>query len=138
MAGKDEGKLGATLSRSVPLGAGSVGDAAEQLFGRGSRCADRGHRLPTLPLMSNPLPSALEPHGPAPAWAADQSRSLRHRPSGTALSAGGGIVGSDEQWHNKLSVEQTLVGPLKVTTSVEDAGTADSKKSITAGFKRVW
>ena len=33
-AGKDEGKLGATLSRSVPINRESVGDAAEQLFGQ--------------------------------------------------------------------------------------------------------
>ena len=44
----------------------------------------------------------------------------------------------DTQWHNKLSVEQTLLGPLKLTTSVEDAGTTAPKKSITAGFKRTW
>ena len=57
---------------------------------------------------------------------------------GTTVSAGAGTSTSDGQWRNKLSVEQTLVGPLNVTTSVEDAGTAAPKKSITAGFKRVW
>ena len=57
---------------------------------------------------------------------------------GTALSVGGGTSSTDEQWHNKLSVEQKLLGPLKVTTSVEDAGTTASKKSVTAKFKHVW
>jgi hypothetical protein len=35
-------------------------------------------------------------------------------------------------------VEQTLLGPLKLTTSVEDAGTSAVTKSISAKFKRVW
>ena len=29
-------------------------------------------------------------------------------------------------------------GPLKITTSVEDPGSATPNKSITAGFKKVW
>jgi hypothetical protein len=68
----------------------------------------------------------------------DETVRLNVSPSGTTFSAAAGSSTLDTQWHNKLSMEQTLVGPLKLTTSVEDAGTAASRKSITAGFKRVW
>jgi hypothetical protein len=68
----------------------------------------------------------------------DETVRLNVDPFGTTISAGAGTSTADAQWHNKLSVEQTLLGPLKLTTSVENAGTAAAKKSITAGFKRVW
>ena len=75
---------------------------------------------------------------PAPAWGVDETVRLNVDPSGTTFSAGAGSSTADTQWHNKLSMEQTLLGPLKLTTSLEDAGTAAPKKSITAGFKRTW
>ena len=68
----------------------------------------------------------------------DDTVRLSVDPFGTTLSAGAASSVGDTQWHNKLSIEQTLLGPLKLTTSVEDAGTAAPKKSITAGFKRTW
>ena len=48
------------------------------------------------------------------------------------------VPNADDQWHQKLSVGQSVFDPLKVTTSVEDAGKAAGKKSISAGFKHVW
>jgi len=74
----------------------------------------------------------------APGWAVDQTVRLSINPYGTTVSAGAGSSTVDTQWHSKLSVEQVLFGPLKLTTSIEDAGTAASTKSITAGFKRTW
>jgi hypothetical protein len=103
---KEQGKVGATLSRSVPLG---------RSF---SVTVQNGYAL-TRPLPGMGLASVSAPIPITP-------------PAPTPLSS------LDDQWHNKLSVEQTLIGPLKITTSIEDAGTADNKKSITAGFKKVW
>jgi hypothetical protein len=73
-----------------------------------------------------------------PRFGMEETVRLDVHPSGTTLSASAGSSTLDSQWRNKLSVEQTLVGPLKLTTSVEDAGTPAVNKSITAGFKRVW
>ena len=68
----------------------------------------------------------------------DQSLRFKIAPSGTTFSAGTATSATDTQWHNRLSLEQALPGSLNVTTSVEDAGTGASRKSITAGFKKVW
>jgi len=134
---QDQGKLGATLSRSVPLGS----DLSVTLLNSYSVARPLPDRQPaqvTIPLMASPAPLPATPAEGTPTWQAGQSVRLDIDPSGTALSAGGSTSNSDELWHNKLSVEQKLFGPLKLTTSVEDAGTAASKKSISAGFKRVW
>jgi len=72
-----------------------------------------------LPLMANPLPGAA-----SSSWTTDQSVRLNIAPSGTTLSAGEVRSSADDQWHQKFSVEQSVFGPLKVTTSVEDAGKA--------------
>ena len=129
-AAPDQTKLGATLKRSIPLGR----DLSVTVQNSTSVTQPVSDAAPGLPLIANPLPASAG----APTWATDQSVRLNINPSGTALSAGEVRSSSDDQWHQKLSVEQTLFGPLKVTTSVEDAGKPASKKSISAGFKHVW
>ena len=141
-AGKDEGKLGATLSRSVPIdeklsltlqNSYSVTHSiAPVLFQSGAPASVAPPQTTSAPAsaISNADASAI--------WAAGQTVRLNIAPSGTALSAGAAASSADDQWHNKLSLEQALFGALKVTTSIEDAGTATSKQSIVAGFKRSW
>jgi len=131
-AGKDEGKLGATLSRSVPINQDlsvtlNNNYSVKQPLASGT--------APVMPPFAGAPPTAASL---GPAWAMDETVRLNVDPFGTTISAGAGTSTADAQWHNKLSVEQTLLGPLKLTTSVEDAGTTAAKKSITAGFKRVW
>jgi hypothetical protein len=134
---QDQGKLGATLSRSVPLG-NDLSVTLQNSYSVARPLPDRQPAPVTIPLMATPAPLPAAPAEGTPTWQAGQSVRLDIDPSGTALSAGGSTSNSDELWHNKLSVEQKQFGPLKLTTSVEDAGTAASKKSISAGFKRVW
>jgi hypothetical protein len=131
-AGKDEGKLGATLSRSVPINQElSVTLQNSYSVKQSLPGAATGMPMPPTASISNTA-------APAPAWGVDETVRLNVDPSGTTFSAGAGASTVDTQWHNKLSMEQTLVGPLKLTTSIEDAGTTTPKKSITAGFKRTW
>jgi hypothetical protein len=75
---------------------------------------------------------------PATPWSMDETIRLSVDPFGTTISAGTGSSIGDSQWHNRLSVEQTVVGSLKVTTAIENAGTPQPNKSISAGFKRTW
>lgn len=138
-AGKDEGKVGATLSRSVPINQNlSVtlqnSYAVKQSLASGAPGASETALW--TPVTGSAPATAATP--PTPTWTVDESLRLNVDPFGTTFSAGAGSSTLDTQWHNKLSVEQTLLGPLKLTTSIEDAGTAAPKKSITAGFKRVW
>jgi hypothetical protein len=131
-SGKDEGRLGATVSRSVPIHPG----LSVTLQNSTSVKQSLASAAPTLPAAPATSPSLPAP--PPSSWAMDDTVRLSVDPFGTTLSAGAASSVGDAQWHNKLSVEQTLLGPLKLTTSVEDAGTAAPKKSITAGFKRTW
>jgi hypothetical protein len=132
--GKDEGKLGATLSRSVPINQ-DLSVTLQNSYSVKQSLATAPTGVPLPPTSNIPNSTAM---APAPAWGVDQTVRLNVDPSGTTFSAGAGASTADAQWHNKLSMEQTLVGPLKLTTSIEDAGTAAPKKSITAGFKRTW
>ena len=134
-AGKDEGKLGATLSRSVPINQDLSVTLQNSYSVKQSLATRTATAVPMPPTASIPNTAAT---APAPAWGVDETVRLNVDPSGTTFSAGAGASTVDTQWHNKLSVEQTLVGPLKLTTSIEDAGTTTPKKSITAGFKRTW
>jgi hypothetical protein len=132
-AGKDEGKLGATLSRSVPINQELSVTLQNSYSVKQSLATTGATGVPMPPTASIPNTAA-----PVPAWGVDETVRLNVDPSGTTFSAGAGASTVDTQWHNKLSMEQTLVGPLKLTTSIEDAGTTTPKKSITAGFKRTW
>ena len=136
--GKDEGQLGATLSRSVPI-TRDLSVTLNNNYSVRQSLASGTSGAPGTALVLPPVagaPPAATSQGPA--WAVDETVRLDVNPFGTTISAGAGASTADAQWHNKLSVEQTLLGPLKLTTSVEDAGTPASRKSIAAGFKRVW
>lgn len=133
-AGKDQGKLGATLSRSIPI---------DENFSVTLQHNYSVTQTLTGPATSPPAtpPSAISSattNAFSPSLSAGETLRFNINPSGTTFSAGAESSTTDAQWHSKLTVEQTVLGPLKLITSVEDAGTAASKKSITAGFKRMW
>jgi hypothetical protein len=133
--GKDEGKVGASLSRSIALD--------ENLSVTWSNAYSITQSLGSTAPAGSPVPltSAVPADPAAPSTHTrtfDQALRLNIASSGTTLAAGASSSLLDDHWRNKLSIEQTLVGPLKVTTSVEGAGSTESKKSITAGFKSVW
>lgn len=133
-AGSDEGKVGATVSRSMPINS----DLSVTLQNVYSVKQSLGSAPPgLLPPAGTALTTTLATT-PAPPWSMDDTVRLSVNPFGTTFSAGTGSSVGDSQWHNRLSVEQTLVGSLKVTTAVENAGTAQPNKSISAGFKRTW
>jgi hypothetical protein len=130
---KDDSKVGATLSRSVPIG--------HDL----SVTWQNSYALTQPTTYSSPYVSQfgfISPTGVVGQSSEnreiDQSLRFKVAPSGTTFSAGTATSATDEQWHNRLSIEQSLPGSFNVTTSIEDAGTTESKKSITAGFKKVW
>ena len=128
--GKDEGRLGATVSRSLPL----APDFSPTLQ---NSTSIKHVSLATSALGAVRQPPPHPGHPPPPgAWTTPSGPTASDLFARSARP--GATSAGDTQWHNKLSVEQTIVGPLKVITSVEDAGTAAPKKSISAGFKRNW
>ena len=131
---KDEGKLGTTLSRSVPLGP-SLSVTWQNSY---SIVQPLAPVAPAVPHTTNVTSTGVIAPPTTQARVFDEALRFNIAPSGTTFSAGASSSSADTQWHNKFSIEQTVAGPLKVTTSVEDAGTATGNKSITAGFKKVW
>jgi hypothetical protein len=130
--GSDEGKLGATLSRSVPINP-NLSVTLQNVY---SVKQSLGSTTAALPPAGTALTTTATT--PATPWSMDETVRLSVDPFGTTISAGAGSSVGDSQWHNRVSLEQTLVGSLKVTTAVEDAGTAQPNNSISAGFKRTW
>ena len=119
---QEKGELAATLSRTLPL-SGTVSVTLQDKYSV------------TQSVQSN----GATPQSPGGAvWQADRSVRLNLAPTRTTLSAGVVMSNADNQSHNKLSAEQRLIGPLNVTNSITDPGTAASSKSIAAGFKHTW
>lgn len=111
---EDKGQVSATLSRTVPLGDASI------------VVQDRYSVTQTLQ------------GGGITILESDRSLRFKWSPTNTTLSAGVITSTVDGQWHNRLSAEQKIVGPLSVTTTVTDPGSTAASKSIAAGFKHTW
>ena len=120
--GQEKGEIAATLSRTVPL-SGTVSVTLQDKYSVTQSLQSAG---------ATPQPpggSLLQ---------SDRSVRLNLAPTSTTLSAGVVTSNADNQWHNKLRAEQQILGPLNVTTSITDPGSAASSKSIAAGFKHTW
>src|SRR5215470_6188193 len=114
----DQGKLGTTLSRSVP-----VGDDVSLTLQNGVS-------------MTRSLPNAT---GHAQSWATSQALRFNFLPTDTSVSFGADISSTDDKWLRTLSAEQKLFGgPFSVTGSVSETPTGDLSKSLKAGFKQNW
>jgi hypothetical protein len=114
----DQGKLGTTLSRSVP-----VGDDVSLTWQNGVS-------------MTRSLPNAT---GQAHSWATSQALRFNFLPTDTSVSFGADISSIDDKWLRTLSAEQKLFGgPFSVTGSVSETATGELSKSLKAGFKQYW
>ena len=121
--GQDKGTLGAAVEHSVP-----VGD-------------DMSVTLHSRYAVSDTLPATTSTPGAAAPGAVvsnDQGVKLNIGATGTTLSADVSANSTDPVTHNTLSADQTVYGPLHVTTAITDAGEPTSSKSVSAGFKLTW
>jgi hypothetical protein len=115
---QEQGKLGTTLSRSVP-----VGDDASLTLQNGVS-------------VTRALPNAT---GQVHSWASSQALRFNILPTDTSVSLGADISSTDDKWLRTLSAEQKLFGgPFSVTGSVSETAAGDISKSLKAGFKRTW
>jgi hypothetical protein len=121
----DEGKLGATLARSLPIGS------------KFTVTLQNGYSL-TRPL-TGAMPWTPPSKIVASSWSTDNSVRLNILPSGTSLAAGATMSSTDAKWLPSLSAEQKLFGgPLSITGTASETATGAISKSITAGFKHTW
>jgi hypothetical protein len=131
---QDQGKVGATLGRTVPVGgkfAVTLQDtiSVTDTFGATSTAS-------SVPTTTSPITSATQTTPRA--WGNEKTVKFDVTPTGTTFAAGVVTATNDPVTHNKFSAEQKLYGPLHITTSVTDYGQATADKSITAGFKLDW
>lgn len=130
---QDQGRVGATLGRSVPVGkfAVTLQDTVSVTDTFGATSATS-----SVPTTTSPITSATQTTPRA--WGNEKTVKFDVTPTGTTFSAGVVTATNDPVTHNKFSAEQRLYGPFHVTTSVTDYGQATADKSITAGFKLNW
>lgn len=128
----DQSKLGTTLQRAVPLGS-KVSLTLQDRFSFADSSSPRtGVVSSGLPLM------AALPAAPAQIWDNEKKLKFDIASTGTTLSAGVATSSVDPASHRTLSAEQTIYGPLRVTTAISDIGMSSVSKSITAGLKLQW
>jgi hypothetical protein len=116
---QEQGKLGTTLSRSVPVG------------------ENFSVTLQNGVAATRTLPSVAQP--PSQTWSSSQALRFNILPTDTTLSVGASISSTDDKWLRTLSAEQKLFGgPLSITGAVSETPAGDASKSLKAGFKRTW
>jgi hypothetical protein len=134
-SGKEQGKLSTTFSRSLPVN-GSFTVTLQNSYSITQSLATAG-ATPVPPInqtTTSTVPAPGQPH----IWATEPVLKFKLAPTDTTFSAGTSLSSADNQWHHQFGAEQKIFGPLNITTSVTDPGTATSNKKITAGFKATW
>jgi hypothetical protein len=118
---EQEGKLGMTLSRSLPVGS-NVAVTLQNSYS-----------------MTQALAHGATAGGPAQIYGTNQAVRFNFLPIDTTLSVGAALSSTDDKWLRSLSAEQKLFGgPVSVTGSVSESSTGEFSKSLKAGFKRTW
>jgi hypothetical protein len=134
----DQNQFGGGVKQSIPLG-----DKFSLTVQDKVSVTDTYVTPPAAPATASGLPLMTAPTAPATQTTPqvignDRSVKLDIKPTGTTLGAGFTSATNDPVTHNTLSADQTIYGPLHVTTAVTDVGQTTSSKSITAGFKLNW
>jgi hypothetical protein len=113
--GADANKLGASLSRSLPVG------------------GDVSMTLQNTTTVTQPAGAAA-----APVWSTDRGVKFDFGRTGTSLGVGTVSSSADGVTHNKLSAEQKLTGALSLSTAVTDPGGKAESRSVGLGYKMKW
>lgn len=120
---QDQGKLGTSISKSIPLG-----DRATTLMLEG------GYNVTDQAA----LPAFASPGRPPYSYGADQSAKLQFSQTGTSLVAGQSLSPAEDRWLRSVGAEQALFGGVNVNAKIGETGSGSLNKSLTAGFKKTW
>jgi hypothetical protein len=132
--GNEQGKLGTTFKRSMPLG-DKFSVTLQNSYSVTETFSASSAAATDIPLMATPAITSI----PTPqVWGSEKAAKFDILPTGTTFGAGVVTSSTDPATHHTLSAEQKLYGPLHVTTAVTDVGQTTSSKSISAGFKLNW
>ena len=120
--GSEQGKLGAVITKSVPLSDGY------------SLTLQNGYNVIQQGLV--PVPGV--PAHPSRNTETDQSAKLSIGDTGTSFTAGRTLSSNDDKWLGKVGAEQKLFDGVTVSGSIGETASGGTNKSISAGFKRSW
>ena len=120
--GADQGRLGTSISKSVPLSEGY------------SLTLQNGYNVIQQGLV--PVPGV--PAHPSRDYETDQSARLSIGDTGTSFTAGRTLSSSDDIWLGRIGAEQKLLDGVTVSGSIGETASGATSKSISAGFKRSW
>jgi len=120
--GQEQGKLGTSLTKSVPL--------SEQY----SLTLQNGYKLIQQGIV--PVPGIVS--HPSRNYETDQSVKLSITDSGTSFVAGQTLSTTDDKWLRKFGAEQKLFDGVTISGSVGETAAGITNKSISAGFKKSW
>jgi len=120
--GSEQSKLGASLTKSVPLS----GDTSLTL--------QNGYSV------NQQGPAALPGVGGHVSrnYETDQSAKVTLTDTGTSITAGQSLSTNDDKWLRKVGAEQKLFDNVTVSGSVGETSQGTVNKSVTAGFKKSW
>jgi hypothetical protein len=116
---QDQGRLGASLSKSLALG-----DQYSLTFQNGYNMT-QGFA---------PMPGAA---GRA-TYGTEQTARLGITETGTSFSAGQTLSTTDDRWLRRIGAEQKIVGGFNISGSIAETPLGIANKSISAGFKQSW
>jgi hypothetical protein len=120
---QDQSKLGASLSKSVPLGGDQYSLTLQNDYN----------------VTQQSLAPAVGTSGhPARNYQTEQSAKLSIADTGTSFIAGQSLTSTDEKWLRKIGAEQKLFGEVSVAGSISETPQGASNRSVTAGFKHSW
>jgi hypothetical protein len=119
---QEQGKLGTSLSKSVPL--------SEQY----SLTLQNGYNVIQQGFV--PVPGIIG--HPARSYETDQSAKLSITETGTSFIAGQTLSTADDKWLRKVGAEQKLFDGVTISGSVGETASGAANKSISAGFRRSW
>jgi hypothetical protein len=120
--GSEQGKLGTSISKSVPLG-----DSYSLTLQNGYNVIQQG---------LVPVPGV--PAHPSRNTETDQSARLAIGDTGTSFIAGRSLSSADDKWLGKVGAEQKLFDGVTISGSIGETATGATNKSFSAGFKRSW
>jgi len=119
--GQDQSKLGATLTKSVPMSNYSL------TLQNGYNVTQQG---------TTPIPGIAGQT--TTNYATDQSAKVSIGDTGTSLTAGQSLSSTDDKWQRQIGAEQKLLDDVTVSATVGVNAQGATNKSVTAGFKKSW
>ena len=119
---QEQGKLGTSLSKSLPLG--------EQYL----LTLRNGYNIIQQGIL--PVPG-IAAH-PQRNYQTEQSARLSIADTGTSFTAGQSMSSTEDKWLRRIGAEQKLFGGVTLNGSIGETASGASNKSLSAGFKHSW